>query len=172
MYINLSSGYIKIGNNFSVTSTGALTAKSASFTGDIQTGSTMTSSTISGGTISGTDIKGANIYAGNIYSYSGFATGVIGLTGYFTIHNPIKTGNPVVEGSRFGFIQMDTGDESQDQDTEGLGMWIYRNTGQKIDSAVKVTDANSGLKYYYKDNYGGFLSITKSEAALSHSTNV
>jgi hypothetical protein len=35
MYINLSSGYIKIGGNFSVTSTGALTATSASFTGDI-----------------------------------------------------------------------------------------------------------------------------------------
>lgn len=48
---NITGGSIKIGDNFTVTNTGVLTARSASFTGSINSGSTITGSTIIGTTI-------------------------------------------------------------------------------------------------------------------------
>lgn len=49
---NITKGSIKIGNNFSVSNTGELTATSANFTGSINSGSNVTGASISGGTIS------------------------------------------------------------------------------------------------------------------------
>ena len=49
---NITKGSIKIGNNFSVSNTGELTATSANFTGSINSGSNITGASISGGTIS------------------------------------------------------------------------------------------------------------------------
>lgn len=49
---NITKGSIKIGNNFSVSNTGELTATSANFTGSINSGSSITGASISGGTIS------------------------------------------------------------------------------------------------------------------------
>lgn len=48
---NITGGSIKIGNNFTVTNEGKLTAKSASFTGNINSGSIITGSTVIGTTI-------------------------------------------------------------------------------------------------------------------------
>ena len=52
---NISKGTIKIGSNFSVSNTGVLTAKSASFTGEIKSGSKISGSTIIGTTIQNKD---------------------------------------------------------------------------------------------------------------------
>ena len=52
---NISKGSITIGSNFKVTNTGELTAKSASFTGNINSGSTIKGSTIIGTTIQNKD---------------------------------------------------------------------------------------------------------------------
>lgn len=51
----ISKGSITIGSNFKVTNTGELTAKSASFTGEIKSGSTIKGSTIIGTTIQNKD---------------------------------------------------------------------------------------------------------------------
>lgn len=49
---NITKGSIKIGDNFSVSNTGVLTATSANFTGSINSGSNITGASISGGSIS------------------------------------------------------------------------------------------------------------------------
>ena len=75
---HIKKGTISIGNNFSVNSIGELTAKSASFTGNIESGSTIKGSTVIGTTIQNKDanptfivdkdgnITGANISGGSI----------------------------------------------------------------------------------------------------------
>ena len=64
---NITKGSIKIGNNFSVSNTGELTATSANFIGSINAGSSITGTDINGGTITGTTIKNAN----NTFSIDG-----------------------------------------------------------------------------------------------------
>jgi hypothetical protein len=115
----------------------------------------MTSSTINGGTI-----KGANIYAGNIYSYSGYENGTIGLHGYFVVNNP-STGAEV-SGSRFGFVQMNTGSE-YDKDSVGLGMSIESG---KISSVVKATNMNAGLSFL-NNKSGGWITFSESGGNLA-----
>ena len=75
---HIKKGTISIGNNFSVNSIGELTAKSASFTGNIESGSTIKGSTIIGTTIQNKaanptfqvdkdgNVKGATISGGSI----------------------------------------------------------------------------------------------------------
>ena len=72
---NITGGSIKIGNNFSVDSSGNLVAKNANFQGSISgssisggtiSGTTISGNTISGGTISGTTISGNTISGGTI----------------------------------------------------------------------------------------------------------
>ena len=47
----ITGGTLKIGSNFSVSNTGVLTAKSANFTGNVNSGSKITGATISGGSL-------------------------------------------------------------------------------------------------------------------------
>ena len=88
---HISGGSITIGDNFKVTSDGKLTAKSASFTGNINSGSTITGATIknssgtfqvdangnikgaaiTGSSISGTSVSGGTITGATIQNSSG-----------------------------------------------------------------------------------------------------
>ena len=96
---NISGGSITIKDNFKVTSNGKLTAKNASFTGNINSGSTITGATIkntsgtfqvdangnvkgaaiSGGTIKGTAISGGSLSIGDGFSVN--TSGVLTATG-------------------------------------------------------------------------------------------
>lgn len=66
--LKLNGGSISLGSNFSVTPSGVLTAKSANFTGTINSGSTINGSNIRGGTLYiAADTSATNGYAFRIY---------------------------------------------------------------------------------------------------------
>lgn len=58
----ITGGSFKIGSNFTVSNTGVLTAKSANFTGTINSGSTITGSAISGGSLTIGDTSAGNFF--------------------------------------------------------------------------------------------------------------
>lgn len=93
-----SNGSMKVGSNFSVSSSGKLTAKNAEFSGTIS-GATISAGTISGadisgGTISGTTISGGTIKSGNATISGGTISGA-------TISGGIVTGATIRGGKYY-----------------------------------------------------------------------
>ena len=121
---NISGGSITIGDNFKVTNDGKLTAKNASFTGNINSGSTITGATIkntsgtfqvdangnikgaaitgssvSGGSITGTTISGGSLSIGDGFSVN--TSGVLTATGA-NITGTITSTNGKIGGYTIG----------------------------------------------------------------------
>ena len=89
---SISGGTLSIGSNFSVSSSGVLTAKSANFTGTINSGSKITGATISGGSMTIGNTSEGNFFkinsdgsfqAGSVDQWNYKATMTYGNSGFY-----------------------------------------------------------------------------------------
>lgn len=148
---HISGGSINIGNNFIVTNDGALTAKSASFTGSINSGSTINGSTISGTTITGSTIEGTTINGTTINGST-----IVGTTIQNALYYPtfkIDSNGHISGGS------IDIGNGNFSVTSGGVLTARYGNFSGAISSST-ITGSSININNVFKVESNGALTAT------------